>query len=530
MSRRPLEIVVVLAIVALGAWLRLVHLGTPSFWWDELVEIRTAERPLAGVLREVRLGVGINSGNAGAMPVDYLLLSSYLRATTPPAPPSLETYYRAPSCAYSIAAAVALWALAHTLFGRATAALAALLLATSLPAILYAAEVRPYSLLSLVTVLQVATFAAIVQTPRRTIAWGAWVVVSILYFLTGIFGLFVVGVELVVLAGLALRGRSLLSFLASAAILTLVVVGYLAGTSVEATYPRHVVVEPLAMTWQALLFLAADSRALAVAFVVAIPFAVRAATRRDAVPIALAVVGSFLALPAIAVVIAWKHYYFHGRHVLFLLPFFHLVLAAGALELVRTIDALAGGQGGARLCAATAVVVALLAMIVVPSLRAYLVAPQWFFARTKTLRDVRQVVQAVDARVRTLPPGTPYLLVAERDSTANVVLTAYLDWYRLRGRVALRSPGPNVSIERTEPVLREHHGDPTALHLRPAVGLFFGFRRLLRVEPEFGTLATPVGPFGVVGWKTVLTGPDVRRWTSVTFREGAATAPSPPPP
>jgi hypothetical protein len=187
--RRVVDIAAVAAIVLVAAWLRMVHVGTPSLWWDELVEIRTAERPLAHVVREVRLGAGINSGNAGAMPGDYLLLSTYLRWTKPPPPAQRESYYRTPSCVYAIAAVVALYLLARTLFGRATATLAALLLATSLPAVLYAAEVRPYSLLSLATVLQMATFTAVVRASGRATAWMAYAAASVAYFLTGIFAL-----------------------------------------------------------------------------------------------------------------------------------------------------------------------------------------------------------------------------------------------------------------------------------------------------------------------------------------------------
>ena len=40
-----------------------------------------------------------------------------------------------------------------------------------------------------------------------------------------------------------------------------------------------------------------------------------------------------------------------------------------------------------------------------------------------------------------LAPGERYLLLAERDSTANAVLSAYLGWYGLTDRVTLRSPG-----------------------------------------------------------------------------------------
>jgi hypothetical protein len=141
-SRRLGEVAVVAAIVAVAAWLRVVHLGTPSLWWDELVEIRTADRPLAQTLHLVREGIGFGKGNAGAMPADYVLLHGYLRAVPAPRPEGLEAYFRAPACAASIVTVLALYVLGRALFGRATGALAAWLLATSMPAIDYAAEAR----------------------------------------------------------------------------------------------------------------------------------------------------------------------------------------------------------------------------------------------------------------------------------------------------------------------------------------------------------------------------------------------------
>ena len=163
----PPRVALVVGIVGVAAWLRAVHLGTPSLWWDELVQIRTVERPLAGVLGTVRIGVGPGSGTAGAMPLDYVLLHAWLGATTPPAPERLEAYFRTPACAASLAAVVALFLLGRALFGAAVGALAAWLLAISLSAILYAAEVRSYSLLSLMTVVSTAAFAGLVREPAR---------------------------------------------------------------------------------------------------------------------------------------------------------------------------------------------------------------------------------------------------------------------------------------------------------------------------------------------------------------------------
>ena len=118
MSRRVGEVAVVVAIVAIAVWLRVVHRGTPSLWWDELVEIRTAELPLVSLLQRVRGGLIFGSGTAGAMPTDYVVLHAFLRATAAPAPTALEAHFRAPACAASVASVAALYLLGREI-GRA---------------------------------------------------------------------------------------------------------------------------------------------------------------------------------------------------------------------------------------------------------------------------------------------------------------------------------------------------------------------------------------------------------------------------
>ena len=532
MKRRAVEVAVVAAITGVALWLRLVHLGTPSLWWDEVVEIRTAERPLAGVVATVRGGVSPGAGSAGAMPADYLLLHAYLRATTAPPPEHLERYFRAPACAASVAAVVALYLLGRSLFGRATGALAAWLLALSLPAILYAAEVRSYSLLTLATIVDVAAFALVVRAPHHASRWLAYLAANLLYIFTGIFGLLVVGVQYAILAAAGFRGRvsrrSLLAAVVSAAILALIVGGYLAGTGIATRHPRNAVVEPLAVTWASVRFFAADAPALVAAFLVALPFAVLAGRRRGVQPVAWSIVLAFGTLPAIALVIRWKQYYFHERHVLLLLPLFHLVVAAGLVELVRRVDPLRRlvRTPASRRALEALALAGLAVAVVAPSLATFVRTPHWYFARTKTLRDLAPVTRDVAAELVRRRPGTPYVLLAERDSTANAVLSIYLRWYGLADRVALRSPG--VALDQVEPLLRAHGGDPSVLKLRPAHGLFFGFRNLLDLKQPIGDLPSRVADYAVVGYATPQRGPDVRRYWNVSLRLPAAITPLPP--
>ena len=143
---RGTELALLCGIVVAGCFLRVVHLGTSSLWWDELVHVRTAQQPgWLAVFRAVKEGVPPGSGNAGAVPLDYQLLHAWLWLVPEPSPAWLEVYYRAPAAIYSCLALVAMWAFCRATFGLAVAAVATALLAVSMPHVLYAAGGRPTS-------------------------------------------------------------------------------------------------------------------------------------------------------------------------------------------------------------------------------------------------------------------------------------------------------------------------------------------------------------------------------------------------
>jgi hypothetical protein len=156
-----------------GAALRWVHLGTPSLWWDELVEIAMAQvGGVTDVLRVVRDGVPPGSGNAGAMPLDYLLLHGWLALVPDVSPAYLEAHFRLPAFTWSVCALVALAVFGRRHFGRDVAVAATLLLGVSMPHVLYAAEVRWYSLLVLVTIGHLWAFARLLDAPEIPRRWG----------------------------------------------------------------------------------------------------------------------------------------------------------------------------------------------------------------------------------------------------------------------------------------------------------------------------------------------------------------------
>src|SRR6185369_13752021 len=60
---RPGELLLVIAIIAGGTWLRWVHLEAPSLWWDELVHVRIADQPtVSAVWRAARDGAAPGTG------------------------------------------------------------------------------------------------------------------------------------------------------------------------------------------------------------------------------------------------------------------------------------------------------------------------------------------------------------------------------------------------------------------------------------------------------------------------------------
>ena len=116
------EWTLVAALIVAGAWLRQVNVAAPSLWWDELVEIRTADRPsVAEVWRAVRDGVAPGTGNAGAAPLDYLALHAWYRVAPAATPETLEWHHRVPALVFSIAALPLAWGLGRVVAGRVAA-------------------------------------------------------------------------------------------------------------------------------------------------------------------------------------------------------------------------------------------------------------------------------------------------------------------------------------------------------------------------------------------------------------------------
>ncbi len=451
---------------------------------------------VADVLRAVRHGVPPESGNAGAMPLDYLLLHAWLSVTPAPAPEHLEIHFRLPAFASSVAALVAFAVFASRHLDRDAGAIATLLLAVSMPHVLYAAEARWYALLALLTIGHLWAFARLLERPAAPRRWLGWFVVAIASVLTAVLSIIPLGAELIVLAVRAGRSRRALVGLGASAATLAVLVAWLAAPSLGVTYGRPSAARPglVATAWQVLGFLAWDDLTLLAGLAVG-PFAAwwwagPEPGRRRALVAALVL--SFVAIPVVTALADAKAYYVHPRHVVFLLPGFVILVAFGLVGVGR---ALVGERWGVVAAAALVVVTQL------PTMVRYVTAPDVFFARTKTLRDVRGIVAAVATASQGMPPGARWLLLAERQSVPNAVVDRYLRWWRLDDRVVFRGTRDvpaalGLLADPTTPL--ERLGAPPVATI--PVGLTDQLRAFLGIAADTAPRVSPLAGASIVTW------------------------------
>jgi hypothetical protein len=437
-SARVAEIVLALALIGGGAWLRWHHLGTPSLWWDEFVQIRSADRDrVSTVWHAARDGVAPGTGNAGAVPIDYLLLHAWLVATPHPPPENLERHYRIPAFAYAVAALPLMWALARAHGGPASGAVGLALLATSMPAVLYAAEVRPYSLSVLASLVNLIAFAALVRAPSP-LRFGIFSAVGVGYVLSSLYGAFPLAAEHLVLAVLAWRGGArwrVVAIALSGGIVAAVLYAWFGPAALGVGYYRGPQAAPpvLSAIPATLAFFASNVPWLGPAFGAAL-LAAPLVARRDRVAGALATVCllSACAVPVMVLLAQSKQYYYHARHALFLLP---LVYLATALVLGRALERLLRAP-----FAAAVVGVGIVVAATATTVRAYVAAPIPYFQQTKTLRDFRGLTQIVAARTAAQGADARYVLVLQQQRPghlANPTLAFYLEAYGIDDRVML---------------------------------------------------------------------------------------------
>jgi len=526
-------------LALVSAVLRWWHLGTASLWWDEILHIGTAQLPsLVDVFQHARLGLPAGSGNAGAVPLDYLLLHLYLGWVPFPEPESLERYFRLPSFLYASLTPPLLYVFVRRHFGRTNAVLAATLLTLCLPHVLYAAEARFYSLLTLMTVLDLMAFGWVV-TSRATSAWVVFTLVAVCYFLTGLFGLLVLAAEYAALTVTVLarwwhrrrrpddwHRHEAWIVLASILVMTAVVAGYFLGLDPHPRRtPRARGLDPFRVTWQTLPYVFAGSRVLVGAAVAGAACLLVGWRRRGwspalCIPLGVVAVG---VVPAIVLIERWQHYYFHPRHALFAVPIVHV---GAALALTAAGGWLRGtfGARGRTPLARVAAGGALLALVVAlqgPLVRQYLEQPNGFLLRTKMLRDFKGLMRHLGRWLDEVPPPRRLFVLAERFGpgyTANPVLAKYVRWYGLDDRVVLRgTSSPTSTLHRLADECARHCvGRPGGV-LQGRVGSVESLvmvppdaRRLMRVGPPIGHWPGWVGGVSVLTYEPLRPGPWAR--------------------
>jgi uncharacterized membrane protein len=132
-------------IVLLGTWLRLLHLGQKSYWWDEIVTLRIASMPFA----DFRSTLWRFEAN---MSFYYLLARWWIHFGND------EAWLRSLSVITAVVSIPVIYALGTVLSQRSTGLLAAFLLSINVAHIAYAQEARSYSLLVLLCLLSLLFF------------------------------------------------------------------------------------------------------------------------------------------------------------------------------------------------------------------------------------------------------------------------------------------------------------------------------------------------------------------------------------
>jgi len=175
--RRNSTVIPLGGIAAVALVLRLVHLGSLSFWLDEASSVYFAQLPWPKFFDSL-------VHDEANMAFYYLLLRPWLVLG------SSEFMVRSLSVVFSVATIPLMYVLGARMFGTRVGLVGALLVALHAYHIRFAQEARSYSLLVLLLVIATLSYVAGVARPSRRI-WIAYTVASILSVYSHFFALFV---------------------------------------------------------------------------------------------------------------------------------------------------------------------------------------------------------------------------------------------------------------------------------------------------------------------------------------------------
>jgi len=354
-------------------------------------------------------------------------------------------------------------------------------------------------------VLQFWAFATLAARPSLR-AWGVYLVVNVLYLLTGLFAAFALVWQYLVFLGRAARRRERRPLIA------LAVTGLVAA-SVPVLWwgPQTLLVQAdrqgsdafgwLVVARSALDFFTQGSAVLELAFLLGVPAMLAAAIwrARDTLPAAAYLALSCLAIPIISFFVRSKLYYFHPRHALFLLPLMGIITAAGLAAVLRWLLGSFLREPRTRETMVAALGCGILLGAQLPIVWRFVQEPTSFFAQTKTLHDWKGVMARLAPRAREAADGT-LVLVAERDSTTNAIGWHYLRWWNLDSRVTFWGYSGDWSTLVRGVGAGDAATSPETLALRIPVGLTEDFRSLLGIDTPIPTWPARVGGWALVAY------------------------------
>lgn len=173
-----------LAVLALAVFLRLFTLGSESLWLDEAVSVTSSKASLWSI-------VHTTASQDMHPPLYYSILHFWMLLFG-----QTEAAIRSLSACFGIASVFLTYKVGQELYDRKTGLIAGFLMTISAFAIAYSQEARPYALLLMLTLLSFFLFIRILDVKNRGRAHIVlYALVNILLAYTHIFGLFIIGAQ-----------------------------------------------------------------------------------------------------------------------------------------------------------------------------------------------------------------------------------------------------------------------------------------------------------------------------------------------
>jgi len=169
-----------LAIVLIGAFLRIYLLGALSVWYDEMFSIVIAKNSLLGTVTAA-------AAHDVHPPLYYVLLHCWILAFG-----ESDVAIRLLSAIFGIFAIPMVYLVGRTIFSEEVGLIAALILAVSPFNVYYAQEARMYSLLVLLTLLSMYFFILLMRGTKQKTLYIGYVIATIFLLYTHVYGLLVV--------------------------------------------------------------------------------------------------------------------------------------------------------------------------------------------------------------------------------------------------------------------------------------------------------------------------------------------------